>query len=98
MSGLADSSCSRNKPAGSTLLGAVIALVSFDSDLAVSKDLRGGRLPLHDTPATRRVALHLRGRNLGSARKVLRVNLWEPAGCGDSYGHPHYRRIPGHRD
>src|SRR5205823_6672817 len=38
-SGDAASNCSRRKPAGSTLLGAVIALVSFDHDLAVSKDL-----------------------------------------------------------
>jgi hypothetical protein len=36
-SGLADSSYSRNKPAGSTLVGTVIALVSVDCDLAVSK-------------------------------------------------------------
>src|SRR5918912_3676409 len=51
-SGLADSSCSRSSPAGSRLLGAVIALVSFDLDLAVSKDLRDDRLLPHDTPTT----------------------------------------------
>jgi len=64
-SGLADSSCSHRKPAGSTLLGAVIALVSFDLDLAVSKDLRDDRLLLHDTPSTSHVVHHLRGRSPG---------------------------------
>src|SRR5919202_1104264 len=60
-SGDADSSCSRRKPAGSTLLGAVIALVSFGCDLAVSKDLCDDRLLLHATPLTRAAVHHLRG-------------------------------------
>ncbi|SRR6266536_1210779 len=42
-----------------SLLGAVIALVTFDHDLAVSKDLRDDRLSLHDTPFTRLVVHHL---------------------------------------
>jgi len=48
---------------GSTFLDAVIALVSFDHDLVVSKDLRDDRLLLHDTPSTRPAVHHLPGRS-----------------------------------
>jgi hypothetical protein len=44
-------------------LGAVIALVSFDLDLAVSKDLCDDRLLSHDTLVSEPVVHHLRGRD-----------------------------------
>src|SRR5919205_1014791 len=61
-SGLADSSCSRRKPAGSTLLGAVIASFSLIMTWSSEKDLRGDRLLSHDPPLTRPAVHHLRGR------------------------------------
>jgi len=62
-SGLADSIYSRHSPAGSTLLGAVIALISFDLDLAVSMDLCDDRLLSHDTLVSEAVVHHLHGRD-----------------------------------
>jgi hypothetical protein len=38
-------------------------VLSFDLDLAVSKDLYDGRLLLHDTPNIRPVVHHVGGRN-----------------------------------
>jgi len=74
-------------------LGAVIALVSFDHDLAVSKDLRDDRLLLHDTPSTRPAVHHLRGRSplprtLGrlSALKELDLSSNCPTAIPESLG------------
>ena len=95
-SGLADSTCSRRKPAGSTLFGAVIALVSFDLDLAVSKDLRDDRLLLHDTPSTRPAVHHLRGRSLPPARPsrdvVTETRIYQGCRAPPTWTQPRSRR------
>src|SRR3954451_2584256 len=62
-SGLAASICSRHSPAGSTLLGAVIASLSLISTWSSEKDQRGDRLPSHDTLVSEPVVHHLHGRD-----------------------------------